>query len=68
MDGDVYEAILSEHVSELFSKRVVQGVKAAEEQHLSPSVADETHPRCWIDTTNMSGFRLSSLEPQVCGC
>ena len=40
----------------------------AEAEHLGASVADASLPRCSIDVTNMSGFRLSSLEPQVRDC
>ena len=64
---DVYEEILSEHCEEMFRKRVEPATKAAEAEHLGASVADASLPRCSIDVTNMSGFRLSSLEPQVRG-
>ena len=64
---DVYEQILSEHCEEMFRKRVEPATKAAEAEHLGASVEDASLPRCSIDVTNMSGFRLSSLEPQVRG-
>ena len=31
------------------------------------SVADDSLPRCTIDVTNMDGFSLKNLEPQVRG-
>ena len=62
---DAYEEVLQEHVSELFQKKADGATEAAEAELLGASVADASLPRVTIDATNMDGFRLSSLEPQV---
>ena len=61
------EEVLQEHVHELFDEMVSKMTKPAESELLGPSVADASLPRVTIDTTNMGGFRLSSLEAQVRG-
>ena len=51
----------------MFDEMASKMTKPAESELLGPSVADASLPRVTIDTTNMGGFRLSSLEPQVRG-
>ena len=60
-----YDEVLQEHVSEMFDKRVDGAAKAAERELIGASVADESLPRVTIDATNMDGFRIGRLEPQV---
>ena len=64
-DFNGMEEVLQEHVHELFDEMAGAPTKAAEAELLGPSVADASLPRVTIDTTNMGGFRLSSLEAQV---
>jgi len=64
---EMLEEILAEHIDSIFEERVGAAVKAAEARILSASVEDDSRPRCTIDVTNMDGFRLSSLEPQLRG-
>ena len=65
-EGGVEEEVLAEHLQELFEEKMSPASHGALEC-LGPSVEDRSLPRCTIDTTNMSGFRLGTLEPQVRG-
>ena len=66
-EHSAYEEILGEHCESLYQKRMGPALKAAESEHISASVADDSLPRCTIDVTNMDGFQLTNLEPQVRG-
>lgn len=65
-EGGVEEEVLAEHLQELFEEKMSPASHGALEC-LGPSVEDRSLPRCTIDTSNMSGFRLGTLEPQVRG-
>ena len=65
MYDSVYEDVLQEYIEKIFDDEVEGAAKAAESEHLGASVHDAGLPRVTLDTTNMDGFRLSSLEPQV---
>ena len=65
-EGGAEEEVLAEHLQDLFEEKMLPASHGALEC-LGPSVEDRSLPRCTIDTTNMSGFRLGALEAQVRG-